>query len=196
MWGQETTKYFFELTPHRVLQSVEASGLLCTGRCVTLNSFENRVYEVELETEFGKPDLVASRRIVKFYRPGRWSREQILEEHEFLNDLQEAEIPVVAPMKFPDGSTLHSVGESGIFYAIFPKVGGRAPEELTDEQFQRVGRLLARIHAVGVQKKVQFRLQLTPTIYGRSNLEMLLSGGWILPEFRDRYESTVKKFVI
>lgn len=193
MWGEETTKYFFELTPDRVLQSVEASGLRCTGRCAVLNSFENRVYEVELETEFEKPDLLSSRRIVKFYRPGRWSREQILEEHEFLNDLQEAEIPVVAPVKFPDGSTLHTVNESGIYYAIFPKVGGRAPQELTDEQLQRVGRLLARIHTGGAQKKAQFRLRFTPTIYGRSNLETLLSGGWILPEFRERYESAVKK---
>ena len=78
-WGDSTTKYFFELTPDRVLDAVEASGIRCTGRCQPLNSFENRVYDVEIEDD--------GRRIAKFYRPGRWTKEQILDEHEFLHDL-------------------------------------------------------------------------------------------------------------
>src|SRR3954454_13242024 len=90
--------FFFELTPDRVLESVESGGLRCTGRCMALNSFENRVYDVELEE--------GTRRIAKFYRPGRWTETQIREEHEFLKDLVKTEIPAVAPLDFPDGSTL------------------------------------------------------------------------------------------
>jgi len=55
---------FFSLTPDRVLDAVEVGGLRCTGRCLPLRAFENRVYEVELEDE--------RRLVVKFYRPGRW----------------------------------------------------------------------------------------------------------------------------
>ena len=42
---------FFSLTPDRVLDAVEVGGLRCTGRCLPLRAFENRVYEVELEDE-------------------------------------------------------------------------------------------------------------------------------------------------
>ncbi len=84
-WGSEQTRFFFDLTPDRVLEAVEVSGLRCTGRCTALNSFENRVYEVELDPEFEESSSPPkNRRIVKFYRPGRWSKEQILEEHQFL----------------------------------------------------------------------------------------------------------------
>lgn len=178
--------FFFELIPDRVLEAVETSGLLCTGRCMGLNSFENRVYDVELD-----PD--GSRRIVKFYRPGRWSRSQIMEEHEFLADLIQEEIPAVAPLPFPDGQTLHATRESGIWYAIFPRVGGRAPDELSDEQLLRVGRLLGRIHTVGFAKKSQHRIRIDPKTYGDANLKFLLEGHWIPVDFKNRYQTAVEK---
>ena len=84
--------HFFSLTPDRVLDAVETSGLLCTGRCMALNSFENRVYDVEIElpVELESDQIPKTspirKRIVKFYRPGRWTHEQIQEEHEFLKD--------------------------------------------------------------------------------------------------------------
>ena len=86
---------FFALTPDRVLDAVEVGGLRCTGRCLPLRAFENRVYEVELEDE--------RRLVVKFYRPGRWSRETILDEHAFLADLADAEVPAVAPIDLGTG---------------------------------------------------------------------------------------------
>jgi Ser/Thr protein kinase RdoA (MazF antagonist) len=193
-WGDSTTKFFFELTPDRVLDAVETAGIRCTGRCQALGSFENRVYDVEIEWEGeGRPpNASASRRVVKFYRPGRWSREQILEEHEFLRDLEAAEIPAVAPLAFPDGSTLRTL-ESGIHYCLFPKVGGRAPDELDDESLARVGRLLARIHQVGRAKAAKHRIHLTPETYGIANLEFLLEKGLIPGEFRDRYEKAARE---
>src|SRR5512132_4540828 len=103
----EPTASFHTLTPDRVLDAVEVGGLRCTGRCLPLRAFENRVYEVELDDE--------RRLVVKFYRPGRWSRETILDEHRFLEDLVAAEVPAVAPMDLGNGQTLNEAG--GIYYA-------------------------------------------------------------------------------
>ncbi len=196
-WGDATTKYFFELTPDRVLDAVEAAGIRCTGRCQALNSFENRVYSVEIESEAaentGLPPTSSERfRIVKFYRPGRWTKAQILEEHQFLDDLQAQEIPAVAPLKFPDGSTLRTL-ESGIHYCLFPKIGGRAPDELDDESLRRVGRLLGRIHTVGRMRDAPGRIRLSPDSYGIANLEYLLEKNLIPDEFRARYETAARE---
>jgi len=194
-WGSDQTQFFFSLTPDRVLEAVESSGFRCTGRCMSLNSFENRVYDVELELD--DPELQrhpqASRRIAKFYRPGRWSEAQILEEHEFLSDLQKAEIPAIAPLPFPDGRTLHPMKEGGIWYTLFPKVGGRAPDEFSDEQLIRIGRLLGRVHNVGAMKKAKHRLELTTESYGIANLEFLLRGGFLPLDIQSRYEKTVRE---
>ena len=96
---EEKTEFFFRLSPTRVLQAVEAAGFVPSGHCFALNALENRVYDVRLDD--GK-HVVA-----KFYRPGRWSRDTILDEHRLLAALVDAEIPVCAPLKFPDGDTLH-----------------------------------------------------------------------------------------
>jgi Ser/Thr protein kinase RdoA (MazF antagonist) len=154
-WGGDT-QFFFSLTPERVLDAVETAGLGCTGRCQALNSFENRVYDVELERQDGSPLPLGrqedgSRRVAKFYRPGRWTREQILEEHRFLLDLNEAEVPAVAPIALPGGETLAATPE-GIFFALFPKVGGRSPDEFSDDDCLRIGRQLARVHQVGAAR--------------------------------------------
>lgn len=195
MVKNEDAGSFFQLTPERVLEAVESSGLQCSGRCLALNSFENRVYDVELEIEGeGAPQLQhlsMNRRVVKFYRPGRWTPEQILEEHQFLADLQEAEIPAIAPLRFPDGTTLQWLSKSKIGYAMFPKVGGRAPDELSDEQLIRVGRLLGRIHNVGALKEAPNRIRINPVTYGYSNLEFLLAKNWIPIDFVKRYQSAV-----
>lgn len=190
-WGGSTTKYFFELTPDRVLDAVETSGIRCTGRCQPLNSFENRVYDVEIETDDSN-ETRGSHRVVKFYRPGRWTAEQILEEHAFLADLEAEEIPAVAPLRFSDGTTLKTL-DSGIHYCLFPKIGGRAPDELDDENTRRVGRLLARIHQVGRAREAPRRIRLTPETYGIANLEYLLDKKLIPDEFRARYETAARE---
>lgn len=194
-WGSEETKYFFELTPEKILDAVERSGLRCTGRCLTLNSMENRVYEVEIEWESDTPPKTPSERfrIVKFYRPGRWSKEQILEEHLFLRDLVEAEIPAVAPAVFGDGQTLHKLPDLDIWYAIFPKVGGRNPDELTLDQAEQVGRLLGRLHNVGAAREAKHRIRLNPDTYGKSNLEYLLSAKVIPQDYVGRYQAAVEE---
>jgi len=194
-WGDEQTKYFYELTPNKVLDAVETFGYRCTGRCNALNSMENRVYEVEIEVE--DPKLLKNRseqfRIVKFYRPGRWSKEQILEEHMFLHDLTEIEIPVVAPLRNSHGSTIYQEPGNGIYCAVFPKVGGRNPQELSNEQLSIVGRLLARMHNAGEIKKADNRVEISCETYGLQSLDFLLESESIPEHLEQRYSDLVQE---
>lgn len=171
------TDLFLGLTPERVLEAVEAAGLRCNAVCYPLNSFENRVYEVELEDR--------SRIIAKFYRPGRWSEEQILEEHAFIDDLVAAEIPACPVLAFPDGSTLKR--QEGIFYSLAERRGGRAPDELTDELAERLGMLVGRMHGVAAAGEAPHRLRLNADTYVRSNLEWLRQHETVPRAWRDRY---------
>jgi Ser/Thr protein kinase RdoA (MazF antagonist) len=170
----ESTRAFFGLTPERVLAAVERMGARCTGRILALNSMENRVYEVELDIDLppgsGRWDAF---RVIKLYRPGRWSQEQILEEHEFLREAAVAEIPVVLPLEFPSGETVESLDPGAIYYTVFPKVGGRIRDELTEPELEQLGRLIARLHNVGAKKKFTHRLALTVESYGYENLAYL-----------------------
>ena len=168
---------FFSLIPDRVLDAVEVGGLRCTGRCMPLRAFENRVYEVELDDE--------RRLVVKFYRPGRWSRETILDEHAFLADLTAAEIPAVAPLDLGTGSTLGEI--EGILYAAFPKVRGRSLDELDAEGRRRIGRTIGRMHAVGASRDAPHRPRLDVTRYILEPLDVLLKGGFIPEGLAPRY---------
>jgi Ser/Thr protein kinase RdoA (MazF antagonist) len=172
LWGNNPTQFFFELSPDLVLGTIETHGFMTTGRVLTMNSMENRVYEVEIESKSDNPS--EHFKIIKFYRPGRWSREQIQEEHDFLLDLKEAEVPIIAPIVFDDQS-LFKLKEIDLNYAIFDKQGGRAPDEFNNEEIEQVGRLLARLHNVGGIQTAPHRLKLTPEVYLHSNLDFLLS---------------------
>src|SRR5438105_11071173 len=181
MSASEPGASFFALTPDRVLDAVEVGGLRSTGRCLPLRAFENRVYEVELEDE--------RRLVVKFYRPGRWSRETILDEHRFLLDLVAAEVPAVAPLDLGNGQTLNEV--EGIAYAAFPKVRGRTLDELDAENRRRIGRTIGRMHAVGAARPAPHRPRLDVQRYIREPLEVLLSGDFIPGSLAPRYRDIV-----
>lgn len=180
--------FFYNLTPDKILEATESAGGRATGRIFQLNSLENRVYEIEMENE--------SPRVVKFYRAGRWSKEAILEEHEFLSDLFSAEIPVVNPIEIV-GCNDKTLGKNtdGLFYAVFPKVRGRAPDELNAEQAQQLGRLVARMHAVGEQKKTKYRLEMNPQNFCQTPLDFLIKGDWIAPEIKNRYVDVAKEII-
>jgi Ser/Thr protein kinase RdoA (MazF antagonist) len=179
------SKRFNRLTPEAVLDAVESGGHRASGRFIVLNSYENRVYQLELEDE--------SWVVGKFYRPGRWSRETILAEHEFLAELEAVEIPVAGPMDITPGETIGETDE--ILFSLFPRVGGRSPEEFNDEQLAVVGRLIARIHNVGAQHTTEHRIHLTPEVYGTDNLKYLLENDVIPPEARDVYVATVEHLI-
>jgi len=144
---------FDDLGPDRVLGLVEDGlGIHCTNLFRPLNSYINRVYELEQEDGTGL--------IVKFYRPGRWSKAAILDEHTFLLDLAEQEIPVIAPLRFLDGTTL--TDSESFPFAVFPKCGGRSFDEYNDEQWLQLGRLLGRVHSIGETKKAEHRICMSP----------------------------------
>ncbi len=191
-WGEEATRFFFELTPEKILSAVETTGVSCTGRCLQLASMENRVYELEIETNDSKT-LSDRFRIVKFYRPGRWSAEQIQDEHNFLFDLVEYDIPVVAPLRDEEGKSFHEMAELGIYFSVFPKVGGRNPDELDNESLAIVGRLLARMHNVGQTREASNRIFLDPETYGYNSLDFLLENGSLPGGLQDEYESLVEE---
>jgi len=174
------TAPFGPLTPDFVLSAVEACGLACDGRLLTLNSYENRVYQVGIED--GPPV------IVKFYRPGRWSDGAILEEHAFLAELAEAEIPAVPAIEL-EGRTLHHV--EGFRIAIFPRRGGRAPELDDPAVLGWLGRFLGRIHAVGATKPFVHRPDLTIRSFGEDPRDQLLLSPFLPPDLRDTWLSVV-----
>lgn len=192
MWGDEDTQYFYELGPDKILEAIEDLGYETTGRCLTCNSMENRVYDVEIIVDEDKISSPSDAfRIIKFYRPGRWTQEQILEEHTFLADLAEEEIPVIEPIAH-DGKTLFKMHDSNIYYAVFPKRGGRVPDEMDFEQLERMGRLLARLHATGRARQARHRIRLTPETYGRQNLEYLLLSQSIPSYLESQYQQLVE----
>jgi Ser/Thr protein kinase RdoA (MazF antagonist) len=174
---------FLALTPDRVLDAVEVGGLRCTGRVLPLRAFENRVYEVELEDD--------RRLVVKFYRPGRWSRETILDEHAFLADLDAEELPVVAPTDLGTGTTLPEI--DGICYAAFPKVRGRTLDEADDERLRRIGRLIGRMHAVGAARDAPHRPRLTVERYVHEPLAVLIDGGVMKSALAGRYRDVARR---
>lgn len=174
--------FFSELTPDRVLAALEAGGFEPTGHCTPLTCLENRVYDLRLED--------ASHVVAKFYRPGRWSRQAILDEHRFLAELRDAEIPVCAPLPFADGETLHSV--ESIHYAVWPRTGGRAPDELSDEQIAILGRMLARIHNVGAAGDAPHRAQLDAPTSAHVPLRFLEDHGFLRQEVARRYRGCVE----
>jgi Ser/Thr protein kinase RdoA (MazF antagonist) len=189
-WGNSDTQYFYELNPDRILDAVDHLGYRCTGRCLALNSMENRVYEIEIDDPNSESGL--SNVIAKFYRPGRWSFEQIQQEHEFILDLQEADISAIPPLRSSQQQTVHLMEDSKIFYALFPRQGGRNPEELQDDQIKRLGHLMARVHNTGAQKKAPARLQLDPETYGLNSLDYLLEQESIPEDLECRYANVVE----
>ncbi len=164
------------LTPELVVQAAEQAGLLADGRVLALNSYENRVYQVGVEE--------ATPVVIKFYRPGRWTRDSILEEHAFALELAAAEIPVVAPLVL-DGETLLKIEDYP--FAVYPRRGGRWPDLDTTEDRVLMGRFLGRLHRLGAAGRFEHRPRLDPAAVMASAADFVLEGDW-LPDYQiDRY---------
>jgi len=174
---------FQDLLPEVIFDAAEHLGGQCTGRFLALNAMENRVYDIELE---GGEHIV-----IKFYRPGRWSRETIQAEHDFLKACAESEIPVVCPLTDDSGQTLFEINQ--VMYTIFPKRPGRLEPELKADQLARLGRYLARLHNVGATFKATPRLRLTPDAYGREQMKFLKDEKLIPGTFEAKYEQLVER---
>ena len=176
---------FQYLTPDEILDSIESQGYLCNGRLLALNSYENRVYQVGIED---KPSLIA-----KFYRPNRWSRDAILEEHHLTCELEQDEIPVVAPLKNTNNETLHHYGYYD--FALYPQRGGRTPELDNPIQLEVIGRFLARIHLQGEQQDFTHRPSLNIEQFGVLPSQYLLKSKLLPSYLESSYSSLIKDLI-
>lgn len=178
----QVTEPYQSLSPDVILGALEALDCRPSGSLLALNSYENRVYQVGMEEG---PPL-----IVKFYRPGRWSPEAIVEEHEFCREMAAAEIPVVLPLDFGRDSTLHWFQD--FHYAVFPRQGGRWPDLDNEDNLRWLGRLLGRVHGVGAARDFVHRPRLHPDSHVHAASEYLLGEGFIPPELRGAYSSIIR----
>ena len=170
---------FTGLTPDIIVSVIEdATGMELLGFTHPLNSYINRVYELQTSA--------ADRIIAKFYRPGRWSKSAILDEHSFVFECENEEIPVVAPLVLKSGTSL---GEAnGIFFAVYPRRHGRIWEQNCDEDWMRLGMVVARAHLVGAEKDAENRVCLHPGETTIQNVEQLIDGEHVHPSFRKSFE--------
>jgi Ser/Thr protein kinase RdoA (MazF antagonist) len=176
---------YYNLDPDTILQAVESTGLITDGRLLALNSYENRVYQVGIEEETPV--------IAKFYRPGRWTDEQIQEEHDFSLELAEAEIPLIAPDVI-NRESLHRHKE--FRFALFRRQGGHAPELEDRDTLLWLGRFIGRIHAIGRSRPFTCRPALTPERFGDDSITTILGGQWLPPHMETAFESLASDLMI
>lgn len=169
---------YHRLSPEMVLEAMDSVGMRTDGRLFALNSYENRVYQVGQDEG---PPVIA-----KFYRPGRWTDEQILEEHAFAAELESAEVPLIAP-KTLDGVTLFE--HQGFRFSVSRRFGGRGVELDRDGVFQRIGQFLSRLHRVGLAREFEYRPTLTVERMGDAAVEYLLDHGWLPAHIEDAFGS-------
>ncbi len=161
------------LTPEVVLDACDGAGFRADGRLAPLNSYENRVYQAWLDD--------GSSKVLKFYRPGRWSAEQVEEEHAFARELAAREIPVVAPV--------FTGTHAGFLFAVYPRRGGRAPNLDDPAVLERIGRFIGRIHAVGAAAGFRFREALTAHTFGEAPRSSLLTGNFVPPDLVEAWKA-------
>lgn len=178
----KTEHPFTELSPDLIIDAVESVGYQCDYRVLALNSYENRVYQIGIEDS----DPV----IGKFYRPDRWSDEQIIEEHEFTQELAEEEISVVSPLALTDNHTL--LNYEGFRFALYPRRGGRAPNVDDLSCLEIMGRHIGRIHSVGGRFVFQYRPVLSIDEFGEWAHEFLLANNFIPESLIPAYDSVAR----
>ena len=166
------------LSPELMLEAIDARGFRTDGTLTSLNSYENRVYQVGIEED--EPV------IAKFYRPQRWTDAAIREEHAFTIELADAELPVVAPM-LRDGETLFVDEE--FRFAMFPRRAGQPPNIEDPDVMEVLGRTIGRMHAIGAVKDFDHREVLTAQGFGHDSRAYLLDNGFIPDEMVEAYAS-------
>ena len=180
----ESPHPFQTLTPSFIMDAVESQGYRCDCRTSALNSYENRVYQVGIDE--GQP-LIA-----KFYRPGRWSEQQIMEEHQFCFELVEHELSVVAPCRNEAGESLFHY--EGFRFALYPRQGGHAPEFDNNDNLLILGRMLGRIHSIGAIRPFLHRPTLDSRSFGHESVA-LISERFIPDEYRASYQAVTDQLL-
>lgn len=178
--NQQQRHDYSGLTPDVMIAAIESTGLLLSGRTLALNSYENRVYRCDLEQ--------GGAVVAKFYRPQRWTDAAILEEHAFALQLAARDVPVVAPMSMQDSSLLHYAGYR---FALYPVQGGRWPELAAREDFNWMGRFIARIHQVGATAHFEHRQSIDIDRMAVVPSQYLLDEGFIPAHIEQAYSTLI-----
>jgi len=183
---------FDSLDPESVVTAIEReTGLVLDGTFRPYPSYVNRVYGLRAEdgTEY----------VAKFYRPGRWTREAVLDEHRFLMDCADTEIPAVAPLAFGGGRTLFLCrtreGTGAYPYALFPKKGGRNFDAETDDDWIRLGSLIGRLHSTGRMRKAENRIVLDPATVTAGFVAELVEGRHVHPKLKEDFLSVCSRTI-
>ena len=176
---------FDKLTPEIIMDAIEAQEHLCSGSVFAMNSYENRVYQIGIEDQ---SDPI----IAKFYRPNRWSEEQIQEEHDFCFELLDHDIPVIVPLKNSNGNSLFH--HQGFMFSLFLRKGGHAPELDHKDNLQIMGRMLARLHLIGEKQPFKHRPELNITTFGRESIDFV-SQEFIPFEHKSNYVSVCSQLM-
>lgn len=185
MIQHQATEYFYNLTPDRIHQAFLQADLELLPTLRWMNSLENRVIGVE--------DFEGERWVGKFYRPGRWSKEALEEEHEFLTELFEADVPVRPPLMLENGSTVGEI--EGILFCIWPHQLGRMPDEILFEHVNTLGGLVAKIHNVGATRELKNRPKIGPATWGMESLKQLDEEDVVPERLWQRYSGLVEELV-
>lgn len=175
---------FAALSPDRVMDATESVGFHCDARNLELNSFENRVYQIGIED--------AEPLIGKFYRPNRWTDAQIIEEHQFTQYLEQADVSVVAPIEI-NHTTLFSF--AGYRFALYPRRGGRAPNLDNLDDLEILGRHIGKIHAAAGSFKFEHRPEVSVQSYAEASRSFLLDNDFIPDELLPAYTTVSEQLI-
>ncbi|MEE4244340.1 MAG: serine/threonine protein kinase [Kangiellaceae bacterium] len=169
---------FYNLDPDTILDALDSIGVVAEAALLPLNSYENRVYQCR--------DRDDNKFVAKFYRPGRWTDEQILEEHQFSLELVDDEIPIVAPSVISN-HTLHKY--QSFRFAVFDNRGGRTPNLDDEETLVWLGRFIARIHNVGEKQSFKHRFTISPESYAVESYQFLVEHSFVPDNLRESMDS-------
>ncbi len=176
--SKNTAFNFDALTPDFMWYAIESIGIRAESGLLALNSYENRVYQFMDEEK--------QRYVVKFYRPQRWTTDQIQEEHDFTLELLEQELPV-APPCIINGRTLHEY--KGYHFTLFVSVGGRQFEVDNANHLEWVGRFMGRIHNIGKKQTFIHRPSLGLDEYLYQPRKLLQQSTFIPPHLENSFFS-------
>lgn len=174
----DTTVPFAHLSPDRVAYAIESLGFYLQSEPFALNSYENRVYLFR--------DDDGQRWVAKFYRPARWSDEAILDEHLFIQTLQEKRVAVGGLWHDAQGHSLHHV--DGYRLAIFQHIAGRAPALDTPDDLFALGELIGQLHCVAQQCTLPHRPVLSWVTMAQQAIDTVLQHAPLGVRQREAYQ--------
>ncbi|MGJ3354784.1 serine/threonine protein kinase [Providencia sp. Je.9.19] len=173
---EHSSFHFSGISPDLILDALMEVGIYPESGLTELNSYENRVYQFQDENR--------QRFVVKFYRPERWNRSQIQEEHDFTLELRDEDLSVAAPLEFA-GQTVLEFG--GFMFAVFPSIGGRQYETDNLYQLESVGHLLGRVHQIGKKRNFAFRPTMGVDEYLSQPRDIIVASPLITARWKDKF---------